>query len=184
VIGLVLVLIMAIIEFGLGLNALLSINFASRDAALAAAKAGNVVGADCLVLAEVERDVNVPADPGNIQQVEIYWSDSTGNVRNSAANVYARTGWTSCLFAGGTTITVPYSLTSGGYADTGRCNVLAGCGGLHVPSVDTVGVRITYDYQWHTPLRPLLAMIGSGSSTSSPGWHLVQANAMRMEPVL
>ena len=44
------VLLMGMIEFGLVFNALLSINFASRDGSLIAAEAGNAVGSDCVIL--------------------------------------------------------------------------------------------------------------------------------------
>jgi Flp pilus assembly protein TadG len=179
----VLVLIMAIVEFGLGFNALASINFASRQAALTAAKSGNATGSDCLVLRGIEHDISAPANTGNISAVEIFWSDESGNPRNAAVNVYSRTGSTTCL-VGTETITVPYAATTIGYPEAARCNVLAGCGGAHVPSVDMIGVKIRYQYPWHTPLRPLLGFLGDGSGFSGAGWSLVQTNAMRMEPTL
>ena len=45
------------------------------------------------------------------------------------------------------------------------------------PGLDTIGVQITYNYQWHTPLKSLLGFTG-------PGWTIVKSNAMEMEPVL
>ena len=55
------VLLMGLIEFGLVFNALLSINFASRDASLIAAEAGNAVCSDCVILKKVEDSIGSPA---------------------------------------------------------------------------------------------------------------------------
>ena len=55
-----------------------------------------------------------------------------------------------------------------------------GCGSPHTPSVDTVAVRVTYRYGFHTPLGNLLGPLGS----SGGFWIFDKSNAMRMEPVL
>ena len=52
--------------------------------------------------------------------------------------------------------------------------MLAGCG---TRTVDTIGVEISYVYDWKTPLVSLLPMSGTGYD-----FHM--GNAMRMEPVL
>lgn len=172
------VLLMGMIEFGLVFNALLSINFASRDASLVAAEAGNATGADCVILAKVESSVGAPSSTSRITQVRIYKADKNGNQFGSGTvDVYNRTGTTTCPQPGGApNITVPYTLTgSAGYADTTRCNVQGGCSGSG--GVDTIGVKITYAY---TPFTPLGSFIGLGSTT----YTLVESNAMRMEPVL
>ena len=49
----------------------------------------------------------------------------------------------------GVTITVPYTLATAAYPESVRCSVLAGCGGSHT-TVDTIGVRITYQHFWLT----------------------------------
>jgi len=75
--------------------------------------------------------------------------------------------------------TVPYSIpvaTPGTYPVATRCNVQAGCGSGH-PAVDTIGVKITYQHTWVTPLANLVSLGGTGMT-------LTQSNAMRMEPVL
>lgn len=173
VVPLFMVLLIGIIEFSFALNALLAINFATREAALIAAEAGNAAGADCVILTKVEEAISAPADDGNISEVRIFKADKNGN--QLSANVYARSGSTTCTFAGGTTLTVPYSMVGGpGYAEAVRCNVLAGCGS---GGVDTIGVRIDYQYSWRTPLSGLLSLSGSGYS-------LTKANSMRMEPIL
>jgi Flp pilus assembly protein TadG len=170
------VLLMGMIEFGLVFNALLSINFASRDGSLIAAEAGNAVGSDCVILDKVERSVGAPASTTRINEVRIYKADKNGNQVGSAVNVWQRTGTTTCTLPDSTTLTVPYRLTgSAGYPETSRCNVQGGCGGSG--GVDTIGVKITYSY---TPFTPLGSFIGLGSTS----YTLVESNAMRMEPVL
>ena len=173
------VLLMGMIEFGLVFNALLSINFASRDGSLTAAEAGNAVGSDCVILDKVESAIGAPASRSRISKVEIYKADKNGKQIGSFANVYNRTGSTTCTLSVGppaVTVTVPYTITGGaGYADTTRCNVQGGCGGSG--GVDTIGVKITYI---HNLITPMGSFIGLGIST----FTLVESNAMRMEPVL
>lgn len=176
VIPLFLLLLVSIIEFALVLNGLLSINFATREAALMAAEAGNAAGSDCLILDTVESRVTAPARPANITQVRIYKATQGGAVIAGKVNTYSRSGSTSCAFPDSTTITVPYSLVgSAGYPATSRCNVLIGCGPGST-GVDMVGVEIQYDYRWQTPMAGLLNAAGTG-------YTMVKSNAMRMEPV-
>jgi Flp pilus assembly protein TadG len=188
-----LVLFMALLEFGFLLNGLLSINFATRDAALIAAEAGSAPGADCVVLQKVEQDVTAPANRANITQVQVYWTNSsgqyldtsgnvtTGGTPTQAANRYSRTGSTTCTFADGTTLTVPYTLQgTENYPESVRCNYVqgasAGCQPGH-PGLDTIAVQVSYHDAWRTPLHNLIGLLGDG-------WMLTQSNQMRMEPVL
>jgi Flp pilus assembly protein TadG len=193
VVPLFMVILMAVIEFAFLLNGQLSINFATRDAALIAAEAGNAVGADCVVLQKVEQDVTAPANRANISQVRIFWTnadgqplDTSGNVTTfgsatQAADTYTRSGTTTCTFADGTTLTVPYSpVGTASYPDSARCNDILGtaegCQPGH-PGIDTIGVQVTYFDTWKTPLHNLIGLLGSG-------WTLTESNQMRMEPVL
>jgi hypothetical protein len=185
-----LVLLMAIIEFGFVLNSMLSIVYATRDAALIAAEAGSTagvdgfgrdVGADCLILRAVGQDVNAPADGNRITEVRIYRSNLSGTQLGSVANVYQRGGTTVCTYASGA-ISVPYVLVGSlGYPGSDRCDVVAGCpndlSGFPHSGLDTIGVQVTYQYLWHTPMANLLG-------TGGTGYTLERANATRMEPVL
>jgi Flp pilus assembly protein TadG len=175
VIPIFLVVFIGIIEFSLTLNALLSINFASREAALIAAEAGNATGADCAILQTVEQSITAPANASRITQVRIYQSTQSGALVAGRVNTYVRSSSMSCSFRTGS-ITVPYTLSgSAGYQDTTRCNVLLGCNGSR--GVDHIGVEVQYDYQWQTPLAALLNVSGAD-------YTMVKGNAMRMEPVL
>jgi Flp pilus assembly protein TadG len=159
--------LLATIEFAFALNAVLAVDFASRDAALAAAEAGNGSGADCSILNAVDSNVTAPASAGQITEVRIFKSDANGKSLGPV-NVYDVSGTAAC--AG-----MPYHLVSETYVETDRCNELAGCNVQ--TSVDTIGVQITYAYQWKTPLHSILP-------TAGPGYQIVRSNAMRMEPVL
>ncbi len=191
VIPVFLVLLMGLIEFAFLMNGLLSINYASRDAALIGAEAGNGLGADCQILAKVEQDVSAPASVANITEVQIYWTSSTGQLLDPNGNVtagpgqavdsYTRTGSTTCRLPDGTSKTVPYSLDGPAtYPDSARCNDIGGtsegCLAGH-PGLDTIAVAITYHDSWRTPLHGLLGLLGNG-------WTLTESNPMRMEPVL
>lgn len=170
-------MMMGFIEFAFVFNALLSIGHATRDAALIAAEAGNNSGADCAILARVEKDVSAPANPARISQVVIYRADQNGAVLGGQQNVYTRTGSTTCTLSDGTTLTVPYTMSgTGTYPSSSRCNVQVGCPDATHP-IETIGVKVVYQHAWVTPLANLVALGGSGTT-------LTQSNAMRMEPVL
>ena len=187
-----LIMLMAIIEFAFLMNGQLSISFATRDAALIAGEAGNGVGSDCVVLQKVREDVTAPANAANITKILIYRTnaigqplDTSGSVTTfgsagQAVNTYVP-GTTTCTFADGATLTVPYILQgTAGYPESARCNAIrgtaAGCLAGH-PGLDTIGVQVTYNAEWRTPLHTLIGLMGSG-------WTLTQSNQMRLEPVL
>jgi len=173
--------LLGIIEFAFAFNAVLSVNFASRNAALVAAEAGNGLGSDCVILLNIEQDITTPAAPSKIKQVDIYRTNRSGAMQGSPTTYLRNAGLpTTCTYADGSTVTVPYSRTANGYPEAGRCNVLAGCPAYPpIPArdqLDTVGVKIEYDHAWVTPLHQFL---GQG-----PNFAVDRANAMRMEPVL
>ncbi|MEW6223153.1 MAG: TadE family protein [Chloroflexota bacterium] len=173
VVPLFLTLTLSIIEFAFVFNAVLAVNFASRNAALLAAEGGNEAGTDCIVLRTIDEELTAPADRARVEQVEIYRSDERGE-RIGSATVYARDGGsTTCHYAGGLSVTVPYSLIADGYPEASRCNYLAGC--QPGSPIDTVGVRIQYRHHWVTPLG---RAVGPGTI------EFDRANATRMEPVL
>lgn len=168
----VMILIVGMIEFAFAFNAILSVNFASRDAALLAAEAASTSGSDCVILASIEDDVSVPAKATQIQQVRIFWTDANGTEK--AANVYNRTASTTCTFPDGSIITVPYTATLVGYPVSARCGVVAGCGGAH-PGLDTIGVAIHYHHNWITGIPAIFSWAAI---------DFTRSNAMRMEPIL
>jgi TadE-like protein len=173
--------LLGVIEFAFAFNAVLSVNFASRNAALVAAEAGNGLGADCVILLQIEQDIQAPSSANRVRRVDIYRTSRTGAMQGSPTT-YIRNGGppTTCNYADGTSVTVPYNRSANGYPEAGRCNVLAGCPAYPpIPArgqVDIVGVKIEYDHAWVTPLHSFL---GQG-----PNFAVDRSNAMRMEPVL
>ena len=168
------IIILAIIEFGFTMNAWVSVDFATRDAALAAAEAGNADSADCSILRALDGSLTTPANSQAVTEVRVFKADANGNALGPV-NVYDRAGTTSCPLADGTASSLSYHLVSATYAASARCNELQGC--KVQTTVDTVGVQIVYKYSWVTPLHFMMPTLG-------PGYSMVKANAMRMEPVL
>ena len=171
-------LFLGVIEFAFSFNAILAVNFASRNAALAAAEAGSAQGGDCVILKGIEEDVSAPANHSNILRVEIYRAKSNGDDYVPATRtVYTRAGSGPCTMPDLTIITIPYSRTSNGYPEITRCNILAGCPGpgSHT-TIDHIGVRIFYDHPFVTPLQ---TFVGNGD-----GITFDRSNVMRMEPIL
>jgi Flp pilus assembly protein TadG len=168
-----LLLLVGLIEFSFVWNSRNTVLFASRDGSMLAAEGGSLDGTDCVVLQRIESDVVSPATALRVQRVGIYWSDRNGTQIGSNVNVYTRGGSTSCTYADGTTITVPYTLSTAGYVESARCNVLAGCGGSHT-TVDTIGVSVTYQHFWLT----------SFARISGSGVTFTEASITRAEPQL
>jgi hypothetical protein len=171
VVPVLMLLIVGLVEFALAFNSRDSVFFASRDASMLAAEGGRIAGTDCVVLDRVERDIVSPARPVRVQTVKIFWSDKNGNELSGVENLYTRTGSTTCSYGGGTTLTVPYSLTTALYPESLRCDVLAGCGGGHT-SPDNIGVTVTYQHSWVTSV----AKISLGAMTFNI------TSATRVEP--
>jgi hypothetical protein len=174
-----LVVLMAMVEFGVAFNAVLSVNRASQNAVLLAGQAGNDLNADCLILDRIERQLDAPLDKRDIVQVRIMRMNTTGSVVQ-AYNHYNRSGSTTC-----DDLTVPYTASLTGYPESQRCNVQAGCPTLSPPrsTVDKVAVQIRYRHAWVTPLRFMLSFIG-GDGSDRPNWTFEKTNISRMEPKL
>lgn len=180
-------LLFAVIEFAFVFSSMLGISYATRDASLVAAEAGNSAGADCVILKTIEEDVGAPADKSRITEVVIYHADKNGKETSGQSNSWKRTGSTDCPDKS----KVPYTQQTNGYSEGtpaadgtgGRCNYLKGCGDTSsTRELDTIGVRITYSHQWVTPLGGFggNGFRGQGGS----GFTLTQSNSMRMEPIL
>ncbi len=169
-----LLMMVGLIEFAFVFNALLSVNYAARDAALAAAEAGDVAGGDCSILKSIDTAIGAPADRARIQTVEIYQATPNGAMIGSPTTYQPGPART-CTFPDRTVGTVAWTRVSNGYPEASRCNILGGC----VPggTVDNVAVRISYIHPWVTPLRNF---IGGGAG----GFTFDRSSVMRMEPVL
>jgi hypothetical protein len=179
---------LAVVEFAFLFNAVLLVDYVSRDAALTAAEVGNNDAADCFILEQIEQAITAPGSADDILQVVVYWDNASGK----PANTYVRTGirveggadsLTCDLPGNDPTMVEPYRRTTHNYpasGPTGRCNVIAGCDIPNNPNakrpLDIIGVRVTYNYEAKTPLRNLV--------TFAQNYDLVRSNSARMEPVL
>lgn len=172
--------IIAFIEFAFAFSTLNTVNFVARDIAQYAAEAGNAQGTDCSTLKLLENELSASSSASGVSTVSIYWSDGNGAVVNSSANLYSRTGTMNCTDVNGVSLTLPYTAVSTTYVDTSRCTVLLGCpappAAVNHPTLDTIGVKLTYTYNWKTPLATLLTF------TSAPVF--ISTQQVRMEPVL
>lgn len=184
IVPLMMVVLMAIIEFALAFNAILGINRASTDAVLVASSAGNAAQADCYILDQIETEVTVPNDKTKIVYVEIQRTSPSGTTVY-ATSQYTRTGSTTCALDSTTDLVVPYEIASAGYPPAQRCNVVAGCSTLTPArsTVDTVAVKIRYTYTYVTPLGTLLQLIDPNDTTAQT-WTFNKRNLSRLEPIL
>jgi hypothetical protein len=173
----------SIVEFSFLFTNYISVGYASHDASQLAATMGNTQYADAAILQRIDNDISTPANPAQIKTVDIYWVDTTKKDASPVSgheNLYTYDGGAhDFLLPDATThISLPFKTTSIGYLDTDRCNynMGIGCSALHL-TVDTIGVKITYQYNWVTPFPQLIG--GSGG-----GPLLTSINIMRLEPVL
>ncbi len=179
------VLILGLIEFAVAFNAVLGVQRASQNGAHTASIAGNIEGADCLILDEIENDLQPPLDRTNVLEIQIQRTALAGNAVYASTS-YTRGGSTSCDLNNGTTMSVPYTRTANGYPVNQRCNVLSGCSTLSPArsTVDNVGIVVRYRYDWVTPLGDLLPFVGDDPGGSGRGWTFQKRNVFRMEPAL
>jgi hypothetical protein len=186
VIPLFLTIFIAIAEFTFSFTSFVDLGFASHDGVQLAATLGNAPGTDAAALDRINRDVTLPANPKQIISVSIYWVDTStpnGSPVGGAENIYIYDGGAHVYgLPSGATITLPFNQSTNGYPEVQRCNVNQGIGCLPTSgrphnTVDTVGVKITYQHRWITPFP---GWIGGGPT----GPVLTSINVMRLEPVL
>ena len=180
IVPLLMTMIMGVFEAGVALAANIGINRAAQSGAHMASAAGNIAGADCLILDEIERSVIVPNDRARIESVRIELTDLSGDAIY-ATNTWSRSGTTRCTVSNDLTLDLPYTRQTEGYPDAQRCNVLSGCPTMTPTraTVDNIGVAVRYQHDWITPLGSLLPLHGSLDGT---GWTFEQRNIFRMEP--
>ena len=164
-------IIVALIEFSFLLTVKIGVTDTAQDAVQLASELGTDQTSDFQVLQLVQKDVSAPMDPSKIVSVEIFQTDIYGKV-NSGEDKYLP-GAPFYQEPGNTTQTVPFHQISAGYLPSARCAAVATtvCGG-----VDYIGVIVTYQYSWVTPLPNL---VGLGSSPPT----FVQTSVSRLEPI-
>ncbi len=133
--GLVLTIVFAIAEFGMGFRSWLSVSHAAREGARAAATFADNSHAD------IEALNNVQAALGGLSEVDIRWV-RIYNATSGVGTVYLRStnpcGWTPCPDPDVAGYTVPTW-------DPDSRDVVA-------PYTDRVGVEVAYTHRWVTGL--------------------------------
>ena len=167
-------LMLFIIEFAFVFSALLGVNYASRNAALAPPKPATTRWRDCVILQQVEDSIGAPGNKASIQTVTIYRTDQSGSDAAGDPDVHPRRH--DDLHQGNDHAVGSVLVADRHYTYDQRCNFLNGCPILGRTQIDTIGVEITYHHTWVTPIRNF-GLAGTGVT-------LTQSNAMRMEPIL
>jgi len=187
------VLVMGIIESAFLFNAELSLNYATRDAALVAAEQGARSEADCYILQKIDEDLKPPTDKSNVVTVHIFSATETGaQLSSPVEQTYTRTGG-SAWDCSAAPYTMPYAVGTSSYAPILRCSdvdrstcVAGTTTGPSNTGVDIIGVQIDYGYRYVTPFGSALSLLqGSGAPMwGGAGFQMTVRNAMRMEPIL
>jgi hypothetical protein len=194
IIPIIVFVFMGVIEVALAFNATVGVNRASQNGAHLAAIMGNQLGADCLILSEIEKDVYAPNDRAKIQEVIVERTNRSGN-GTLAEQRYVRTGVNrDCPLPDGSVAQLPYaSPNPATYPEEQRCTALRGPRNLsgtrdaacpnppftpERQTVDNIAVSIRYRHLWATPLNAVFNVFAGGDV----GWTIVQRNIFRIEP--
>ena len=190
IIPIFLTIFVAITEFSFMFTSYIDIGYASRDAGEVAAADGNTVGSDCAVIQRINNDIGTPANPAQVTEIDIYWVNTAagnGSAVSGAVTTYTYDGADhTCTLPNGTTIYHhPFKGPApDGYTETTRCNVNLGIGclptnGTTHNTVDTIAVKISYQYKWITPFPGLI--FGAGGAGTGP--LMSSTSIMRLEPI-
>ncbi len=184
VIPVFLVLLLAMLEFGLAFSDRLTIGNATREGARIGSAlvtgsdtscSGDPNGVDTTIVASLQNilksggsDVNL----SRINEIRIYKANSSGNQIGGFVNVWRYTPGSGPDADPDAGIEIlDFSPASTGWAACTRDNGAA--------SPDSIGVEVDYEYHLQTPLRNMLEMIG-GSFASTI--NLVDSTVMALNP--
>lgn len=184
VIPIFLVLLAAMMEFGLAFSDRLTIGNATREGARIGAAlvtgsdtacTGDPGGVDNTVVASLQNILKSGASDvelSRIDEIRIYKSNSAGNQTAGNVNVWRYTpGSGPDVDPGPGTETLDFSPTSVGWPACTRDN--------GAPSPDSIGVEVAYEYRLQTPLAGFVEMIGGQFASTI---DLVDATVMSLNP--
>jgi hypothetical protein len=179
-------LLLSMVDFGFAFYTSLTIQYATREgarvgSALAAGTPTPCADVDKLVIAAVERvldsaGIRVDVDPGGgggVKSIRIYKANTTnGGDTLSAANVWNFAAGGGPNIPGYTPATpLDFSETSHGWDACTRVNTIA--------SPDSIGVAISYDYAYMTPLAGVYQLLFRGAP---PTLRLDDRTVMQLNP--
>ena len=190
-----LLILLGLLEFGFVFNHDLTIEYATREGARAGAALANGSGTnsacvdasgnptpltagdvDPLIIAAVQRVLESPGslvNRNNIQRIVIYKADASGNDTLGLHNI-----WT---YTPGTGPTVPCQ-ASPPHLDFTQQSATWSASGRDVISPDHLGVSITYNYQFTTPLGGAMNLIAHASGSAWSGLTITDRSVMALEP--
>jgi hypothetical protein len=184
VIPVFMVLLSAMLEFGLAFSDRLTLGNATREGARIGAAlvtgmkttcTGDPAGVDNTIVASVQNIL----DPGSsevqlehVTAIRIFKSTSSGGQSGSSVNVWTYTPGSGPDADPGSGIEVlDFSPSSTGWAACSRRNTAG--------SPDSIGVTVDYSYQLKTPLAALITLIGG---TRAGTIRLVDTTVMALNP--
>jgi hypothetical protein len=172
VVPLFMILLLGLLEFGFVFDHAMTLNYATREGARsgAAFAAGNSTTMPCAtstdvdkhVVAAIQRVLKAPGSPISIDQInsiQIYKASSSGGVSGGQTNVWDYNAGSGPMVDGAP---LDFSQTSQGWNACTRDNSWSG--GV---APDSLGVSISYQYQYVTPLAAAMQFFGpvGGSGT-------------------
>jgi hypothetical protein len=170
-----LLLLLGMLEFGLAFTHNLTLEYATREGArvgsslvngggplgCSAGQSPNATNVDPLIIAAVERVLSSPGSAikvANIPTIRIYKATATGAEAGPVdVWTYAPGGYTPVPAVAGLTQPLQFSPTSSSWQPCSRTNSTAS------PGPDSIGISLTYSYQFSTGLGAISRMFGGGS---------------------
>ena len=189
-----LLILVGILEFGFLMNHDLTIQYATREGARAGAAldSGNGTNSACvdasgnptpltasdvdpLIIAAVQRVLKSPGslvNMSNITQVVIYKADASGK-DTGTHNIWSYTPGTGpAVPCQASPPKLDFSQTSVGWTASGRNNV----------TPDHLGISITYNYQFSTPLGAIMNLAAHSTGPAASGFTITDSTIMALEP--
>jgi TadE-like protein len=179
-----LLLLLGLLEFGFILDHTMTLSYATREGARsgAAFANGNATTMVCTtstdvdkhIVAAVQRVLEAPGSqvvPGRVDEIRIYSANSSGGQIGSQANI-----WVPATGGGPTVDGAPldFAVSSTGWSACGRDNTWTG-----TAPPESIGVSISYRYEYVTPLASIVGFFGS---PGTPSLEIDDRTVMALNP--
>lgn len=145
---LLLLVVIAILEFGLAFKDYLTVSYLSREGARIGALAGNDTDADCAILRGLG-EIVTPGDLARIDRVEIYKADNSSGAQGATNVAVYQVGQDPTLCNVPSQPSDGWSVNSGAYPPLTRQTAVG-----PTSQLDIIGVRIILDRSWVTNFPP------------------------------
>jgi len=178
-------ILLGTLEFGLAFNNNLTLEYATREGSRTASGLGNGGSANCAggvdaylideqTVAAVQRILKSPGSPidmANVTEIRLYHANSSGAQIGSQANTWRYTPGTGPdIDTGAAVERLDFSNSTTGWPV---------CSRVDGPNADSIGVQVSYTYNFGTPLGALVRLMGG---TSLGRLDLVAKTVMALNP--